>query len=179
MKFKNLLKGLLCFIILSGCYLNLSHSHSESSFESSISSFENSSSISISSSSSYSSEENLYLNEEYKIPLDYVVEDGHYHDKDHVAAYIVTFKKLPSNYVKKGQNKPDGYSTGGDTFRNREGYLPPSSYVELDIDAPAPRSRGAKRIVYSTIEFKVYYTSNHYASFTLYKEHLTWGSYSL
>lgn len=111
----------------------------------------------------------------YNIPDNYVIETESYHDKDHVAAYLVTFKKLPSNYRTKSQGREEGQSIGGDVFQNREGLLPSSSYIEADINAPAPSQRGTKRIVYSSITFTVYYTSDHYKSFEVYKEHLSWS----
>lgn len=50
---------------------------------------------------------------------------------------------------------------------NREGLLPQGhTYYECDIDTLGASSRGAKRIVYSS-DGLIYYTSDHYASFTL------------
>jgi hypothetical protein len=62
-----------------------------------------------------------------------------------------------------------GCCIGGDVFGNREGLLPKKDgriYYECDIDTMGGGSRGAKRIVYSN-DGLVYYTSDHYGSFTL------------
>ncbi len=107
-----------------------------------------------------------------------VVESGQYCDKDNVSAYIKKFHKLPSNYITKKVAKQLGWqggplkkyapgnSIGGDTFTNRQAILPTGhKYVECDIDANGT-SRGAKRIVYSTDQYKTYYTDDHYNTFT-------------
>ena len=63
-----------------------------------------------------------------------------------------------------------GKCIGGDIFTNRQSILPIThEYRECDIDTLGASSRGPKRIVYSTDDFEVYYTGDHYASF----EHLT------
>ena len=105
-----------------------------------------------------------------------VVEDGQYCDKDNVSAYIKQFHKLPSNYITKREAQNLGWkggplkkyapgkSIGGDVFTNRQHILPEGSYIECDIDANGT-SRGPKRIVYSTTNYKTYYTENHYNSF--------------
>lgn len=112
-------------------------------------------------------------------PSAYVTADGTYTDKDHVAAYIRTFGRLPSNYITKTQAKALGWesdnlweyapgkSIGGDRFGNREGLLPKKSgrqYYECDIDYKGG-SRNAKRIVYSN-DGLIFYTDDHYASYT-------------
>ena len=87
-----------------------------------------------------------------------ITEDGTYDSKEEVAAYISTYHKLPSNYITKGE------------ATNRQSILPIAhEYRECDIDTLGASSRGPKRIVYSTDDFEVYYTGDHYASF----EHLT------
>lgn len=107
-----------------------------------------------------------------------VIESGEYVTAEEVAAYIKEFHKLPSNYITKKEaqslgwkggplkNYAPGKSIGGDVFTNRQGILPhiESKYIECDIDANGT-SRGAKRIVYSTEDYKVYYTDNHYETF--------------
>ena len=111
-----------------------------------------------------------------------ISEDGTYDSKEEVAAYIDTYHKLPSNYITKKEAKALGWSggsvekyapgkcIGGDTFTNRQSILPINhEYKECDIDTLGASSRGPKRIVYSTDDFEVYYTGDHYASF----EHLT------
>ena len=108
-------------------------------------------------------------------------EDGWYYSKDEVALYIHTYGHLPSNFITKNEARDLGWSggsvdrykkgaaIGGDTFGNREGLLPKASgrkYYECDIDTKGKNSRGAKRIVFSN-DGLIYYTSDHYESFTL------------
>ncbi len=110
-----------------------------------------------------------------------VEESGRYFDKDHVALYIHSFGHLPENYVTKKEAQKAGWSggsvqkyikgaaIGGDRFGNNEGLLPKKSgrqYYECDIDTDGRSSRGAKRIIYSN-DGLVYYTGDHYESFTL------------
>ena len=60
-----------------------------------------------------------------------------------------------------------GKSIGGDRFGNREGLLPKAkgrTWYECDIDYRGGRSRGPKRIVYSS-DGLIYYTEDHYESF--------------
>lgn len=108
-----------------------------------------------------------------------VVEDGEYCTVEEVSAYIKKFHKLPSNYITKSEARSLGWeggplkkyapgkSIGGDVFTNRQHILPDSDYkyIECDINANGT-SRGAERIVYNTGDFKVYYTSDHYKTFT-------------
>lgn len=103
-----------------------------------------------------------------------VLKTGIYNDKDHVALYIYAYRKLPSNYRKKSEFNKNDYtsknllSTGGDRFYNNEGLLPEKAgriYTECDIDYRGG-NRNAKRIVFSN-DWLIYYTSNHYESFTL------------
>ena len=107
--------------------------------------------------------------------------DGSYTTKEDVALYIHLYGKLPSNFITKNQARNLGWSggsleryapgkcIGGDRFGNREGLLPKASgrtYTECDIDTLGKSSRGAKRIVFSN-DGLVYYTDDHYESFTL------------
>ena len=58
---------------------------------------------------------------------------------------------------------------GGDVFQNREGLLPKvkgRTYYECDIGTTGKKSRGSKRIVFSN-DGLIYYTDDHYESFTL------------
>lgn len=111
-------------------------------------------------------------------PLD---ENGEYTSKDDVALYIHLYGHLPSNFVTKKEAQKKGWeggslegffpgcSIGGDVFGNREGLLPKKDgrkYYECDIDTKGAKSRGAKRIVFSN-DGLVYYTEDHYESFTL------------
>ena len=103
--------------------------------------------------------------------------NGEYDDKDHVALYIHTYGKLPSNYITKKQAQNLGWSggslekyapgksIGGSRFGNNEGLLPAGhTYYECDIDTRGQKSRGAKRIVYSS-DGLIYYTDDHYETF--------------
>lgn len=109
-------------------------------------------------------------------------EYGIYDSKEEVALYIVTYDKLPSNYITKKEAKKLGWSggslesyapgkcIGGDYFGNYEGNLPEDTeYHECDIDTLGKKSRGAKRIVYSDDGY-VYYTEDHYETFELLYE---------
>ena len=101
-----------------------------------------------------------------------IKEDGTYDSKEEVAAYIVEYHKLPSLGWHGGsvEKYAPGKCIGGDTFTNRQSILPIThEYKECDIDTLGAASRGPKRIVYSTDDYEVYYTGDHYASF----EHLT------
>lgn len=106
-----------------------------------------------------------------------ITEDGEYCTLNEVAAYIKEYHKLPSNYITKDEarglgwqggplkNYAPGKSIGGDIFSNRQGILPASGrYIECDINANGT-NRGAERIVFDTITFKIYYTSDHYSTF--------------
>ena len=114
-------------------------------------------------------------------PEPYLDPDGSYTTKEDVALYIHLYGRLPSNFITKSQARRLGWKSGGleryapgkciggDTFQNREGLLPRKSgrtYKECDIDTLGASSRGAKRIVFSN-DGLVYYTNDHYASFTL------------
>lgn len=101
--------------------------------------------------------------------------DGTYDSRDEVAAYIVAFGKLPSNYMTKKEARKLGWEggsleryapgmcIGGDRFGNYERQLPDDEYQECDIDTLGRDSRGAKRLVYS--DEAIYYTEDHYRSF--------------
>lgn len=107
--------------------------------------------------------------------------DGSYTSKEDVALYIHLYGKLPSNFITKSEARKLGWKgggleryapgkcIGGDTFGNREGLLPKApgrTYKECDIDTLGKSSRGAKRIVFSN-DGLIYYTDDHYESFTL------------
>lgn len=103
-----------------------------------------------------------------------VNENGKYNTKEEVAAYIHLYNKLPSNYnnnssyVKKNYNTQNKLSYGGATFQNREGLLPKAAgrtFVECDIGYTGGQ-RNKLRIVYSS-DGLVFYTSDHYASFSI------------
>ena len=108
--------------------------------------------------------------------------DGSYTTKEDVGLYIHLYGHLPKNFMTKSQARQygwkngalepyaPGYCIGGDTFGNREGLLPKApgrTYKECDIDTLGSRSgRGSRRIVFSN-DGLVYFTADHYKSFTL------------
>lgn len=111
-----------------------------------------------------------------------IAEDGYFTTKDEVARYILTYKKLPDNYITKAEAMELGWiasegnlwevtdrkSIGGDRFYNREGILPKKEgriYFEADINYEGGY-RGPERIVYSNDDL-IYYTDDHYDTFTL------------
>ena len=106
--------------------------------------------------------------------------DGYYYSKEDVALYIHTYGCLPDNFMTKKEAQALGWTggsleryapgmvIGGDRFGNYEGLLPTKkgrTYTECDIDTLGKSSRGAKRIVFSN-DGLVYYTDDHYESFT-------------
>ena len=110
----------------------------------------------------------------------FVVEDGEYSDKEHVAAYLRAFGRLPSNYITKNEAQALGWvssqgnlwqvapgkSIGGDRFGNYEGQLPTAKgrkYFECDIDFDG-KYRNAKRIIFSS-DGLIFYTEDHYTTF--------------
>lgn len=107
--------------------------------------------------------------------------DGTYTSKDDVALYIYQYGELPSNFITKAEARKLGWDggsvedyapgkcIGGDFFGNYEGLLPEKDgreYTECDIDTLGKSSRGAKRIIFSN-DGLIYYTSDHYETFTL------------
>lgn len=108
-------------------------------------------------------------------------EDGTYNSVEDVSLYLYTYDHLPDNYITKNEARELGWTggsveqvapgcaIGGDRFGNREGLLPKAGgrqYYECDIDTIGENSRGAKRIVWSD-DGLIYYTEDHYESFTL------------
>ncbi len=108
-------------------------------------------------------------------------QNGSYTSKEDVTNYLVQYGTLPKNFITKkaarklgwegGSLEPyaPGKCIGGDYFGNYEQKLPVVSgrtYHECDIDTLGADSRGAKRIIYSD-DGQIYYTDNHYQSFTL------------
>lgn len=108
-------------------------------------------------------------------------EHGAFTSKEDVAAYLVAYGRLPENFITKDDARALGWNggglddvaygkcIGGDRFGNYEGLLPEAggrTYTECDIDTLHKDSRGAKRIVFSN-DGLIYYTGDHYESFTL------------
>ena len=111
-------------------------------------------------------------------------EDGVYDSKEDVALYLHLYHHLPSNFITKDEAKEKGWSgsggdkldkycpgkcIGGDYFGNYENVLPKGKYRECDIGTLGQKSRGVKRIVYSS-DWHIYYTEDHYESFELLYE---------
>ena len=112
---------------------------------------------------------------------DMLPEDGTYTSAEDVALYIHLYGHLPDNFITKKQAEKLGWQggslepyapgkcIGGSRFGNYEGLLPEKegrSYTECDIDTLGASRRGAKRIVFSN-DGLIYYTEDHYESFTL------------
>lgn len=107
-----------------------------------------------------------------------------YTTRDEVAKFICENGFLPPNYVSKSEGvrlyesktgktftkwnfnplTTLGVMVGGDYFQNRDARLPPGDYREADVDYFGA-NRGTKRLVY-TSSCNIYYTSDHYRSFT-------------
>ena len=113
-----------------------------------------------------------------------LAEDGSYTTKEDLALYIHTYGHLPGNFVTKEEARAAGWEggglddvlpgmcIGGDRFGNREGLLPEAkgrSWTECDVNTLHAKSRGAERIVFSN-DGLIYYTDDHYDSFTLLYE---------
>lgn len=110
-----------------------------------------------------------------------VVYGEDYDDKDRVALYLHLYGELPPHFITKKEAQALGWSggevedfsldaaIGGDVFGNYEGLLPRKKgrkYYECDIGTVGRRSRGSKRIIWSN-DGLIYYTDDHYESFTL------------
>ncbi len=119
-----------------------------------------------------------------KVAAPALVETNYYTEKDDVALYLTTFHKLPENFIKKSvydtEGNKYGSSTriGGDVFSNRFGDNQYSisrfnSMTECDI-ASSTSKRGTRRLVYN-IEYRVFYTDDHYESFQEYLGYKNWG----
>ena len=98
-----------------------------------------------------------------------------------IADYLFAHGELPENFITKAEAKKlgwdsakndlsdvaPGYSIGGDRFGNRERLLPEASgrtWYECDVNY-AGGYRGAERVLYSS-DGLIYYTDDHYESFT-------------
>ncbi len=118
--------------------------------------------------------------ETYSPPNITVEKKGEYSDKDHVALYIHTYGRVPSNYVSKTKARNAGWdnskgnlwdvlpgkSIGGGGFYNDDGMMPDApgrEWYECDIDYNGG-FRNAKRLIYSN-DGLIYYTDDHYKTF--------------
>lgn len=114
--------------------------------------------------------------------IEKIPEEEYYTKKEDVALYLHTYGKLPKNYVNKKDAKALGWesskgnlwdvtdqmSIGGDRFGNREKRLPEKDgrvYYECDLNYEGAY-RGPERLVYSS-DGLIYYTGDHYETFTL------------
>lgn len=112
----------------------------------------------------------------------WVQENGEYTAMEDVALYIATYNHLPSNYITKDEAEALGWVNskgnlwkvapgkciGGDRFGNYEGQLPKKKgrkYTECDVNYTGGY-RQAERIIFSN-DGLVYYTADHYETFTL------------
>ena len=107
-----------------------------------------------------------------------LLEDKAYYKKDDVVDYIKAYKKLPPNFLTKKEARKLGWIPkkgnlwdvtdkgviGGDYFGNFENKLPKANYKECDVNYFGGR-RGSERPTYDE-NFNVFYTSDHYESFT-------------
>ena len=104
-----------------------------------------------------------------------------YDDRDRVALYLHLFGELPPHFITKEQARDLGWSggevedlragaaIGGDFFGNYQGRLPKKKgrkYYECDIGTVGRKKRGEKRIIFSN-DGLIYYTDDHYNTFTL------------
>lgn len=112
-----------------------------------------------------------------------IAEDVITDSKDEVALYLYSYQHLPSCYMTKKEARKQGWSggalnqtipnrcIGGDAYGNYEENLPliPGKYFECDINTLHQSSRGAERIIYNddVKDIDVYYTNDHYETFTL------------
>lgn len=106
-------------------------------------------------------------------------EEGTYTEKDDVALYLFTYKHLPKNFLTKDEARDrgweggnlhcllPGFRIGGDRFGNYENLLPKGEWRECDIVSDESEERGPCRLVYAADCSRIYYTDDHYESFTL------------
>lgn len=107
-------------------------------------------------------------------------ENGSYYNKHDVISYLISYEKLPKNYIRKKEAQDMGWIAsegnlwkvtdkmviGGDKFSNREEKLPKKNgriYYEADVNYKGGK-RGAERIIYSN-DGLIFYTSDHYKTF--------------
>lgn len=185
-KFASILSALaiaaLLAISLSACIGNTNSPsvESSSSAASTSSATESSSSAVSPTPEDDSYAENHLVREPYTPPNISVEKNGEYTDKDHVALYIHTYGKVPSNYVTKTKARKAGWvntdgnlwevlpgkSIGGGGFANDDYTMPEApdrEWFECDIDYDGG-FRNAKRLVYSN-DGLIYYTDDHYKTF--------------
>ena len=105
-----------------------------------------------------------------------------YDDRDRVALYLHLYGELPTHFITKKEAQKLGWpgygeveyykkggAIGGGWFGNYEKLLPQKkgrTYHECDIGTVGKKDRGEKRLIYSN-DGLIYYTDDHYKSFTL------------
>ena len=116
-----------------------------------------------------------------------IYEDQYYIKKQDVMAYVIAFKKMPSNYYSASSRSTcvsqlgsNCMLYGSSVFQNKEGLLDPNyTYREMDLYVndqsytEAGQNRGQIRLVYSVGNYDytkdaVYYTDSHYKDFSEY-----------
>ena len=158
-------------LILVGCSAsNISSSPVDSSNISYVSSTINSQQTNSTEISSTSSSTYVDIYEErrisFGIPENYVEKSGWYSEHDKVAAYIAIYHTTPENFVEK-MTKPGQCRLAGVHY-NREKRLPTYlTYTEIYVDTTYGQSPGRNRIVFSN-NYRIFFTNNHYESFTEY-----------
>lgn len=108
----------------------------------------------------------------------------HYESKEEVALYILKYDKLPLNFITKTQAESfyqshidaveAGFNIGGDIFRYEGSivnFTDNTSLIECDIYSNREtridqNNRGTHRIVFSSDGEEVFYTSDHYETFS-------------
>ena len=105
-----------------------------------------------------------------------------YYSPEDVALYLHLYRELPPNYLTKAEARDLGWESsegnlwdvfpggciGGDRFGNYEEQLPEGRWTECDVNY-AGGYRGGERLVFND-EGAIYYTNDHYESFTLLYE---------
>ena len=156
-------------LILVGCSAsNISSSPIDSSNISYVSSTINSQQTNSTDSASSSTYVDIYEERRisFGIPENYVEKSGWYSEHDKVAAYIAIYHTTPENYVEK-MTKPGQCKLAG-VHHNREKHLPTYlTYTEIYVDTTYGHAPGRNRIVFSN-NYRIFFTNNHYESFTEY-----------
>ena len=118
-------------------------------------------------------------------------ESGPITDPQDIADYLFRYGKLPDSFITKKEAQALGWdsglnyvsdvapgkSIGGDKFGNYEGLLPKKkgvTYREADCNYTGGK-RGPERIIYSS-DGRVWYTNDHYETFTELKPSWEGGS---
>lgn len=115
-----------------------------------------------------------------------LVYGGEYYGAEEVALYLHLYRELPPNYLRKNEAREAGWDSsegnlwdvlpgsciGGDHFGNYEEQLPEGEWTECDVNYQGG-FRNSERLVYNA-SGAIYYTDDHYESFTQLYE--AWAS---